>query len=54
MNILPMVVTQDVLESQHQKVPQEQLKTSSLDKQVSTLLVVAATNKKTISKHAKI
>ena len=28
MNILPVVVTQDVLESQHQKVPQEQLKNS--------------------------
>ena len=27
MNILPLVVNQDVLESQYQKVPQEQLKT---------------------------
>ena len=54
MNILPVVITQDVLESQHQKVPQEQLKTSSSDKEVSPLLVVAATDKKTISKHAKL
>ena len=27
-NILPVVVTQDVIESQHQKVPWEQIKTS--------------------------
>ena len=44
MNILPVVVTQDILEFQHQKVPREQLKTISLDKEVSTLLVVVATN----------
>ena len=54
MNILPVVVTPYVLESQHQKVPREQLKTSSLDKEVSPLLVIAATYKKTISKHAEI
>ena len=54
MNIIPVVVTQDVLESQHQKVPREQLKTSSLDKEVSPLLVIAAANKKIISKHAEI
>ena len=48
MNILPMVVTQDVLESQYQKVPREQLNTSSSDKEVSTLLVVVATYKTTI------
>ena len=54
MNILPVVVTQDVLQYQHQKVPQKKLKTSSSDKEVSPLLVVAATYKKTISKHAEI
>ena len=52
MIILPVVITQDVLESQHQKVPLEQLNISSSDKEVSTLLVVATTYKKTISKHA--
>ena len=52
MNILPVVVTQDVLESQHQKVPYEQLNTRSSEKEVSKLLVVTATYKKTISKHA--
>ena len=57
MNVLPVVITQDVLdvlEYQHQKVPREQLKSSTLDKEVSTLLVLAATNKKIISKHAEI
>ena len=50
MNILLVVTTQDVLE--FQKVPREQINTSLSDKKVSTLLVVATTNKKTISKHA--
>ena len=47
-----VVTTQDVLE--FQKVPREQIKTSLVDKEVSTLLVVATTDKKTISKHAEI
>ena len=34
MNILPVVITQDFLKSQHQKVPWEQLKTSSSNKEV--------------------
>ena len=54
MNILPVVVTQYVLESQHKKVPREKLKTSSPDKEVSTLLVVSSTDKTTISKHVEI
>ena len=54
MNILPVTITQDVLECQYQKVPREKLNTSSSDKEVSTLLVVAATDKTTISKHAEI
>ena len=54
MNILPVVITQDVLESQHQKVPQEQLNPSLSDKELSTLLVVSTIDKKTISKHSKI
>ena len=54
MIILPVVVTQDVLEYQHQKVPREQLNTRSSDKEVSPLLVVATADKKTISKHAEI
>ena len=54
MNILLIVATQDVLESQYQKVPWEQLKTSSSNKEVTTLLVVASTDKKTISKHVEI
>ena len=53
-NILQVVVTQDVLESQYQKALWEQLKTRLLNKEVSTLLVVVATYKKTISKHAEI
>ena len=49
----PLVAaTQDVIEFQYQKVPREQLNISSPDKEVSTLLVVVTTNKKTISKHA--
>ena len=52
MNILLVVTTQDILE--FQKVPREQIKTSLSDKEVSILLVVATTYKKTISKHAKI
>ena len=54
MNILPVVITQDVLESQHQKVPWEQLNPKSSDKEVITLLVFATTNEKTISKHVEI
>ena len=54
MNILPVVATQDVLESQYQKVPREQLNIISSDKELSTLLVVVATPKKTISKHEEI
>ena len=54
MNILPVVVTQDVLKSQHQKVPWEHLKPSSSNKELSTLLVVATIDKKTISKHAEL
>ena len=54
MDILPVAATQDILESQYQKVPREQLKISSSDKEVSTLLVVSTTNKKTISKHVEI
>ena len=51
MNILLVVTTQDVLE--FQKVPREQINSSLSDKEVSTLLVVATTDKITISKHAK-
>ena len=54
MNILPVAATQDVVESQYQKVPREKLKISSLDKEVSTLLVVSTTGNKTISKHTEI
>ena len=54
MNILPVTITQDVPESQYQKARREQLNTSSSHKEVSTLLVVSATIKKSISKHAKI
>ena len=54
MNILPVVATQDVLESQYQKVPREQLKISLSYKEVTTLLVVSYTDNKTISKHAEI
>ena len=49
-NILLVVTTQDVLE--FQKVPIEQIKTSLSDKEVSTMLVVSTTYKKTILKHA--
>ena len=52
MNILLIVTTQDILE--FQKVPKEQINTSLSDKEISTLLVVSTTNKKTISKHAEI
>ena len=52
MDILLVVATQDVLE--FQKAPREQIKTSLLDKEVGTLLVVSTTDKKTISKHAEI
>ena len=45
MNILPVAVTQDVLESQCQKVSWVQLKTSSSDKEISPLLLVTATDK---------
>ena len=54
MNILLVVITQVVLESQYQKVPHEQLKTNSSDKEVSTILVVVTTYKKIISKHVEI
>ena len=54
MSFLSVVVTQYVLESQHQKVPWEQLNPRSSDKEVSTLLVVAAIDKKTISKHGEM
>ena len=54
MNILLVVTAQDVLEYKYQKVPREQVKISLSDKEVSTLLVVVATYKKTISKHAEI
>ena len=54
MNILPVVVTQYVLESQHEKVPREKLKPSSSYNEVSTILIVDVTEKKTISKHAEI
>ena len=54
MNILLVATTEDVLESQYQKVPREQLKPRSLDNELSTLLIVAATAKKTISKHVEI
>ena len=50
MNILLVVTTQDILE--FQKVSREQIKPSFSDKEVSTLLIVATTDKKTISKHA--
>ena len=50
MNILWVVTTQDILE--FQKFPREQIKTSLSDKEVSTLLIVATIDKKTISKHA--
>ena len=52
MNILLVVTTQDVLEIQ--KVPREQIKTGLSKKELSTILVVATIDKKTISKHAEI
>ena len=52
MKILLVVTTQDVLE--FQKVLREQIKTSLSDKEVSTILVVATIDKKTISKHVEI
>ena len=52
MNILLVVTTQDILG--FQKVPKEQINTSLSDKELSTLLVVSITYKKTISKHVEI
>ena len=54
MNILLVVVTQGVLEYKYQNIPRKQLKENSSDKEVSTLLVVVATDKTTILKHAYI
>ena len=49
-----MVVTQVVIVSQHPKVPWKELTTSSSKKEVSPLLVVVATYKKTISKNVEL
>ena len=54
MNILPVAATQGALEYQYQKVPREKLNIISSYKEVSTLLIVSATNNKTLSKHAEI
>ena len=52
--MLPVVANQDVVESQYRKVPRDQLNISLSDKEVSTLLVVSTTDKKTISNHVEI